>query len=40
MSNFVTAEIEEKARSIVEVKDGITQEGYVDAILMLAGLGW
>mmetsp|Transcript_15616 Transcript_15616/g.24235 ORF Transcript_15616/g.24235 Transcript_15616/m.24235 type:complete len:89 (-) Transcript_15616:308-574(-) len=40
MSNFVTAKIEEKARSVVEVKDGITQKGHVDAILMLAGLGW
>ncbi len=40
MSNFVTAEIEEKARSIVEVKDGITQEGHVNTILMLVGLGW
>ena len=38
MSNFVIAQIEEETRSVVEVEDGIAQEGDVDAISVFAVL--
>ena len=38
MSYFVIAQIEEETRSVVEIKDGITQEGDVDSITIIADL--
>ncbi len=41
MSNFATSEIEEKARSVVEVRIELPKKATLMPILMLTtGLGW